>query len=74
MVANLFPTIVAPLKKGNLQGPPMDWVCNVRDTCFTVVNVRDTCFTVVLKEYMFYSCFKGMHVLPDIYAFTHALK
>ena len=64
MVASLFPTIVAPLKKGNLQGPPMDWVC----------NVRNTCFTVVLKEYMSYSCFKGMHVLPDVYAFTHALK
>ena len=71
VVANMFPTIVAPLKKGNLQGPPMDWVCNVRNTCFA----RYPCFIFVPNEYMFYqiymfyTCFKmntclsGIHVL-----------
>ena len=60
VVANLFPTIVAPLKKGNLQGPPMDWVCSVRNTRFA----RYPYFILVPNEhmfyqiYMFYTCFK----------------
>ena len=50
----MFPTIVAPLKKGNLQGPPMDWVCNVRNTCFIFVLKEHMFYQI----YMFYTCFK----------------
>ena len=76
VVANLFPTIVAPLKKGNLQGPPMDWVCNVRNNRFA----RYPCFIFVPNEYMFcqrymfYTCFKMNTCFVKYTSFTLVLN